>query len=220
MRVSKGMYGLPHTGILAQKPLEKQLNDADYYQSDLTPGFWKHKWRPISFTLIVDDFGVKYVGEQHANHLIEVLKRFYDVADDWKGEKYVGITMDWDYQKRQVHLSMPGYVQEALARFKYKLRRKTDQPHKHEPPKYGATIQYAKEEDSSDLLNAKDTQLIQQITGTFLYYARAVNPTMLVALSAIASTQAKPTVATLDKSNVVPGLCSNSPRRHNDLQGK
>ena len=200
VRVSKGIYGLPHAGILAQKLLEKRLNNADYYQSDLTPGFWKHKWRPISFTLIVDDFGVKYVGEQHANHLIEVLKGFYDVSEDWKGEKYAGITMDWDYEKRQVHLSMPGYVKEALVRFKHKLRRKTDQPHRHEPPKYGATIQYAKEEDSSDLLNAKETQSIQQITGTFLYYARAVDPTMLVALSAIASMQSKPTVATLERA--------------------
>ena len=93
----------------------------------------------------------------------------------------------------------PGYVKEALVRFKHKLRRKTDQPHRHEPPKYGATIQYAKEEDSSDSLDAKETQSIQQITGTFLYYARVVDPTMLVALSAIASTQAKPTMATLEK---------------------
>ena len=90
----RGMYGLPHAGIIAQKLLEERLNKADYYQSDQTPGFWKHKWRPLSFSLIVDDFGVKYVGEEHVQHLMETLKEFYTITDDWKGEKYSGITLD------------------------------------------------------------------------------------------------------------------------------
>ncbi len=37
------------------------------------------------------------------------------------------------------------------------------------------------------------------MTGTLLYYARAVDPTLLTALSAIASQQANPTQATMDK---------------------
>ena len=38
------------------------------------------------------------------------------------------------------------------------------------------------------------------MTGTFLYYARAVDPTMLVALSAIAADQADPTENTYEKT--------------------
>ena len=91
------MYGLTYAGIIAQKLLEERLEKHDHKQSDTTPGFWTHKWRPISFTLIVDDFGVKYVGEEHANHLISVLSEHYVVKKDWKGEKYCGITLDWDY---------------------------------------------------------------------------------------------------------------------------
>ena len=78
----RGMYGLPHAGIIAQKLLEERLNKAGYYQSDMTPGFWKHKWRPVVFSLIVDDFGVKYVGEEHAKHLIKVLEETYTVTQD------------------------------------------------------------------------------------------------------------------------------------------
>ena len=74
LRVEKGMYGLPYAGIIAQNLLEKRLEKEGYIQSDKTPGFWSHTWRPISFTLIVDDFGVKYVGEEHAHHLLRVLK--------------------------------------------------------------------------------------------------------------------------------------------------
>ena len=46
-RVEKGMYGLPYAGIIAQELLEKRLEKHDYKQSTTTPGFWKHKWRPI-----------------------------------------------------------------------------------------------------------------------------------------------------------------------------
>ena len=99
------MYGLPHAGIIAQKLLKERLKNHGYRQSDKTPSFRKHDTRLIRFTLIVDDFGVKYVGKKHANHLINFLKKHYTVAEDWEGEKYGGITLDWDSTNRQVHFS-------------------------------------------------------------------------------------------------------------------
>ena len=111
------MYGLPHVGIIAQQLLEKRFEKHGYRQLDNTLGFWKHNSRPICFSLIVDDFGVKYVGKEHADHLISILEESYVVDKDWEGKKYCGISFDWDYDKRKVHLSMPGYVDEALTRF-------------------------------------------------------------------------------------------------------
>ena len=202
VKAVRGMYGLPHAGIIAQELLTKRLEKHGYYQSETTPGFWRHKTRPICFSLIVDDFGVKYVGKEHAEHLVNVLKEHYKVSEDWKGEKFSGIAMDWDYIARKVHLSMPGYCKEALVRFGHKLRKDTHQPHKHTEPTYGSKIQYAKGADESPKLNEQDKKFIQQVTGTFLYYARAVDPTMLVALSAIASEQAAPTEATMEKAKL------------------
>ena len=72
----QGMYGLPHAGILAQKQSEKTLNVEGYRQSALTPGFWKHTTKPICFTLLVDNFGVKYIGKEHAQHLMAVLEKY------------------------------------------------------------------------------------------------------------------------------------------------
>ena len=83
---------------------------------------------------------------------------------------------------------MPGYVEKALARFKHsKARKVQDQPHKHAIPVYGATVQYAKEADTSQLLDKNGKKRVQQVVGTFLFYGRAVDGTMLPALSAIAS---------------------------------
>ena len=111
------MYSLPQSGLLANELLEQRLNKCGYRQSKLVPGLWKHDWRPVQFTLVVDDFGVKYVGKEHALHLKQTLTADYAVTTEWDGKRYIGITLDWDYKRRQVHLSMPGYIQKAIKQF-------------------------------------------------------------------------------------------------------
>ena len=68
-----------------------------------TLGLWIHVCRPLTFTLVVDDFGVKFEADAHANHLSKTLKRNYNVTVDWKGELYVGIKLKWDYNKRTLY---------------------------------------------------------------------------------------------------------------------
>jgi hypothetical protein len=69
----KCVYGLPQAGILANKYLEKRLNEYGYHQSDYTNGLWTHKTRPIQFALCMDDFGVKYVNKEDVEHLKQAL---------------------------------------------------------------------------------------------------------------------------------------------------
>ena len=52
---------------------------------------------PYLFFLVVDGFGIKYVGQEHADHLILALKETYKLEVDTEGAKYVGISLDWDY---------------------------------------------------------------------------------------------------------------------------
>ena len=70
LEIRRAIYGLPQAGILANKLLRKRLAPEGYYEVAHTPGLWRHVTRPIQFTLVVDDFGVKYVGKQNADHLI------------------------------------------------------------------------------------------------------------------------------------------------------
>ena len=68
------MYRLPQDGILAQKLINQYLNEKGNRQSRINPGYWKHDQRQIYFTLFVDNFGMGYVGKEHANHLVTELK--------------------------------------------------------------------------------------------------------------------------------------------------
>ena len=80
IEANRGMYGLPQAGLLANELLEKRLNKRGYHQSKLVPGLWKHEWRPIQFTLVVNDFSVQYVGKEHALHLKATLEDNYGVT--------------------------------------------------------------------------------------------------------------------------------------------
>jgi hypothetical protein len=55
--------------------------------------------------------------------------------------------------------------------------------------------------DTSLLLDAASKKRIQQIAGSFLHYARAVDPTILMALSAIAAQQSASIEETLARVN-------------------
>ena len=64
-------------------------------------------WHPICFALCVDNFGIKYVSKEHADHLIQTLNGHYEFSMDWNGRRHIGLTLQWDYRNRLVHLSMP-----------------------------------------------------------------------------------------------------------------
>eukprot|EP00804_Cyclotella_cryptica_P005330 CCRYP_020410-RA/>CCRYP_020410-RA protein AED:0.19 eAED:0.19 QI:0/-1/0/1/-1/1/1/0/760 len=201
VRVQKGMYGLPQVGIIAQQLLKTRLVANGYRQSTVTPRFWKHDWRPIAFALCVDDFGVKYVGIEHAKHLLHALNTHYTTSHDWKGDRYLGLTI-WDYPRQQVHLSMPRYCHKAGQRFRHNIPMKPQhQPYPRTPHTYGAKQQYVDDPDLSAPLDKQDTTFIQEVIGVFLYYTRAVDCTMLTALSSLATQQSKPTQTTLQRIN-------------------
>jgi hypothetical protein len=196
--VTKGMYGLPQAGLLANELLEKRLNQHGYFQNKLVPGFWRHLTRPIQFVLTVDDFSVKYVGREHAEHLYQVLCKHYHVPTDWAGECYIGIHLRWDYDAHLIHLFMPNYVQRALTILRHCARWHQNQPFPHTPIKYGAKKQYAKETSTVPLLDPHGKKFTQQVCGKFLFYGRVVYSTLLVPLSTIASQSSAPTTNTLN----------------------
>ena len=93
--IHNDVYSLPQYRALAHALLEKHLKVHDYYQCPLTPGLWGHTWRPIIFCLLVDDFGVEYVGKQHDIHLRQALAKHYELTENWKGDLYSGINLEW-----------------------------------------------------------------------------------------------------------------------------
>ena len=212
MEIRRGMYGLPQAGIIANLQLVKRLEPFGYYPVTHTPGLWRHRTRPILFSLVVDDFGVKYVGKEHAQHLIDTLASFYEITVDWEATKYCGITLKWDYVNRTVDLSMPNYVADALHHFQHTpSKQPVHSPSKWAAPNYGTRVQLTKEYDDTPRHTAKETKLLQRVVGKFLYYARAVDPTMLHILSTLASAQTTGTQETTKQMVHFLNYCATYP---------
>jgi hypothetical protein len=88
---------------------------------------------------------------------------------------------------------MPGYIEKALHRFGINDKTKTvNTPGPHIKPTYGKQTQESYI-DQSPKLSTEHQKFIQQVVGVMLYYARAIDCTMLCAVNRIASRQSDPT---------------------------
>jgi hypothetical protein len=117
---------------------------------------------------------------------------------------------------------MPGYVEKALQRFEIDApKRAQHSPHNHIEPNYGSKQQFVPEPDNSPALEQKQITRLQQIIGTFLFYDRAVDSTMLPALETLAQAQTR---GTMDSNNgsgyTTTQLCRHPPQRTSHLPCK
>jgi hypothetical protein len=149
----------------------------------------------------VDDSAVKYVGNHHAEHLRNALLRTYELTTDWTATVYSGMTLKWDYDKRTCDISMPGYVSNVLSKFQHDAPKHPQHtPSRYVTPVYVTKTQYATK-DERHLLSAQQCLTIQKVTGSVLYYTRAVDPTVLMPLNDIATEQTKATEKTQATTN-------------------
>ena len=154
----------------------------------------------------MDDFGIKYVGKQHALHLLKILEHNYEIKADWEGNKFAGIDLAWNYDeqhdKRTCHISMNGYIEKVLMKYGHSRPSKSHLSlHKHREVTYGSKEQLTPEEDKSPPLDKEGTKFIQGIVRTILYYSRVVDNKLLVSLSSIGAQQAATTKRTNEAIN-------------------
>jgi hypothetical protein len=114
---------------------------------------------------------------------------------------YSGMTLKRDYDTRTCDISMPGYVSNILSKFQHDAPKHPQHtPSWYVTPVYGANTQYATK-DETPQLTAQQCLTIQKVTGSVLYYARAVDPTVLMTLNDIATKQTKATEKTQAAKN-------------------
>ena len=86
----------------------------------------------------MDDFGVLYRSKADAKHLEAALTAHYPITTNWTGDRYIGIDLKWNYEKRELITSMKGYVKRALQEFKHPTPTKIHHdPEIFNPPDYG-----------------------------------------------------------------------------------
>jgi hypothetical protein len=160
-------------------------------------------WLAITFCLIINNFGIKVTDIADFNHLKTALKKNYKVAVDWTRLLICGVKLTWNYKQPNVDCSMPGYINKALKNYQHPTpTAPQDAPYAAAPVQYGAKVEQVKTNTTSPLSPA-EVKRVQDIVGTLLYYAQAVNPMLLTTLSAITAGQSNSTQAVFKACNTL-----------------
>ena len=94
IEIQKVMYGLTQSGELTNDKLNLHLYIFGYELSPITPGLWQHQTCSLQFSLVVDDFELKYDRQADINHLLDVLNTIYRIYEYWGGKLYCGIILE------------------------------------------------------------------------------------------------------------------------------
>ncbi len=147
---------------------------------------------------MVNDFGIEVTNMHNMDHLINTLKEHCTIAINMTGSLFCCIHLTWNYTLGHVDCHMPGYINKALTKYQHpKPVSPQHAPYKAAPIQYGARVQRV-ELNTTKPLFPKEIERLQDIVVTLLYHARAVDPTLLATLSAIAAHQSNGTWAVAD----------------------
>ena len=114
IKIKKGMYGLKQAALLAYQHLSTILKNGGFFPLPNSLGLWTHKTRNILFCLCVDDFGIKYFNDDDLHHLKQTVEKGYTCKLDLTGRNFLGFTLNWNYEKAFVDISMPNNIDHAL----------------------------------------------------------------------------------------------------------
>ena len=191
--IRKDMYGLKESGCVGFQNLVNNLAPFGYEPMLCTPGLWRHNTCHTTFILAAYDFGIKHFNQDDIDHLLNTLKTHYTISEDPTGSHYCVLQIYWNYDKQYLDISMPGYVVKALHEFQHPYPKKPQYaPHAWIPPTYGQKVKYAFPPEMLPVLYKKGTKRVQSITGTFQYYMKDIDPTMILAVKKLASQQLAP----------------------------
>ena len=125
------------------------------------------------FSLLVENFGVKYVGEQNAKQLWDTIKNYYELAELWAGALYCSVKLDWYYKKRTVDIYITGYTKAALHKYQ-NIRPKIshNELHKRNRPHYGANVKMVPYGDQYQPITLDGIKLAQKLIGALYLYVR------------------------------------------------
>jgi hypothetical protein len=134
----KTLYGVKEAGKLSNLQLVRLLLSFGFVETS-TPCLFRHPTRPITFCLVVDDFGVKHTDRHDFDYLFSCLATLYHVKAHPLASRFLGFTIHHDRQARTLSLAYPGYIDALLARLRPEGIRPCSTPSVYVHPRYGLT---------------------------------------------------------------------------------
>jgi hypothetical protein len=215
-KVVMTMYGHPVAGLLSNKHLFKTIKEAGYYEDSRVPCLLKHETRSTIGAIVVDDIGLKVRSKDDVMHLVNAIEKVWKVKINWKGDKYVGMDLKWDYNPENptLEISCDQVIPDALKRFYPDQTLKgADTPGLDiKGWTLGPDNKVVIADDEEPIPMPEKTKFVQQFTGTLSHAARIVRHDLLPAVNEIASTQSAPTSKTMQQVEKLANYIARFPK--------
>ena len=200
-KVNNALYGMDDAGRTAQRDLLRHLQPHGFYMCRHTPGLFRHRHRRIVFATWVDDIICKSdPSTNDLEFLLDVLQKKYPLKVDHNATAYLGYRIrlhrDQDPSLDTLKLNMPNYVKAGLSSLGFVSDSHPNSPIIYEAPIYGAAIQFEPIDDSPPA-SPEEQAYLRKAVGIFRYYAQAIDGTIILTVSRLASAQSKPTKKTM-----------------------
>ena len=204
LEIDNVMYGMDDAGRVSQQELVAHLAQHGFHMCPHTPGLFFHETRPgIRFTTWVDDFAVKHdPSSGDFDYLCKILSLKYPITMHKHATKYLGMSVILhrdanDPSQDTITCSMPNYVKQSLQELNFTRTFSPKSPMIYIAPKYGPAQQFESIDLSPAASPAEQTHL-QSAVGKFRWYSEAIDYTLLLPLSKLATQQSAPTQQTMD----------------------
>ena len=96
------MYRLPQASNISNDKLKPHLEKFGYEPAPITSCLWWHQTRPLKFSQMVDDFGIKYERQADITHILDALKTLYKISENLESKLYCGLSLECKYYKWEV----------------------------------------------------------------------------------------------------------------------
>ncbi len=144
--------------------------------------------------------------------MIECIKEKYELTEDWTGDSYCGIKLLWDYNVRTLDISMPGCIKKLLHKYKHKMP-KNPQHCLYTPAPKAIRSQSTSPTPCQYLpqIIRRQNQRYSTCRWDHFILRTAVDITVLMALSSIASEQTQGTTNMMAKAKQLLGYLATHP---------
>ena len=196
--VRKAMYGMDDASRKSFQMLEKCLRADGYNNTERNPNLFRHNNNGVAFTLVVDDLCVKWSTQEGWQHLLQTLRKTYDIKVQEKIKRYIGFTINYDQVNRTIDLTMPGYADNMMTTLQVINPKFVSSP--AEPPSFNPNSKAQRTQPDTTAPRPDKKKWLQQLAGFSMYFARAVNYAIKTAVSKLAQDQAEPTEASIRRA--------------------
>jgi len=92
LKYNAACMGCPRPANLPMYSYKPSLHHG-YHPCPIIPGLWAHTSCNIHFTLVVNNFAIRYTEWDNADHLLTALKEHYQVTEDWEASWYCRLSI-------------------------------------------------------------------------------------------------------------------------------